>query len=70
MSGEGLTRESEKIEPIVSVQRPRVYPGKTVNINDLIAKVKKDKIKERKEGYIFVGLACFVLLITGIISSF
>ena len=69
MSGEGLLREVQKDEPVL-VQRPRVSVNKTVNINDLIARVKKDKIKERKEGYIFVGLACFVLLITGIISSF
>ena len=40
-----------------------------VNINDLIFKYKKEKAKEKIETFIFVGLACVLVVISGIIVS-
>ena len=42
---------------------------KRVNINNLISRYKKEKAKERKETIIFVGLACALILVSGIIIS-
>ena len=43
---------------------------KKVDINDLLSKVRQEKIKEKKENYIFLGLICGVVAVTGIIASF
>ena len=40
-----------------------------ININDLLHKVREEKIKERKENYMFLGLAVGLLTVTGIIAS-
>ena len=40
-----------------------------VNINNLLSKVRAEKNKERKENYIFLGLICGVVMVTGIIAS-
>jgi len=40
-----------------------------VNINDLLLKVRQQKEKEKKENYIFLGLICAVVTVTGIIAS-
>ncbi len=42
---------------------------KSVNINDLLTKVRHEKKKEKKENYIFLGLVCGVVAVTGIIAS-
>ena len=42
---------------------------KSVNINDLLTKVRQEKNKEKKENYIFLGLVCGVVAVTGIIAS-
>ena len=40
-----------------------------VNINTLISRYKKEKAKEKTETYIFVGLACTLVIISGIIVT-
>ena len=42
---------------------------KRININNLISRYKKEKAKERAETIIFVGLACALILVSGIIIS-
>ena len=44
--------------------------SKKVNINNMLAKVRQEKNKEKKENYIFLSLICGVVAITGIIASF
>ncbi|MDC0216171.1 hypothetical protein OAJ75_03680 [Candidatus Pelagibacter sp.] len=40
-----------------------------VDINHLLAKVRNKEKKERNENYIFVGLVCGVVAITGVIAT-
>ena len=42
---------------------------KRININNLISRYKKEKAKEKTETFIFVGLACALILVSGIIVS-
>tara|TARA_Y100000590_G_C15040299_1_gene758626 strand:- start:335 stop:538 length:204 start_codon:yes stop_codon:yes gene_type:complete len=67
MSGEQLTAKE-----INSNQNLKDSSKKTkkVNINSLLNKVRQEKDKERKENYIFVGLICGVVAVTGFIASF
>ena len=44
-------------------------PEKRVNISNLISRYKKEKAKEKTETFIFVGLACALILVSGIIVS-
>ena len=44
-------------------------PEGRVNINNLISRYKKEKAKEKTETFIFVGLACALILVSGIIVS-
>ena len=43
--------------------------SKKVDINILLNKVRKEKKKEKIEGYIFVGLISSIILVGGIIIS-
>ena len=45
------------------------HPSKKVDINDLLSKVRNEKNKEKKENYIFLGLICGVVAVTGVIAS-
>jgi hypothetical protein len=63
MSGEQLTAKELNETPID-------HSSKKVDINDLLSKVRQEKVKERKENYIFLGLICAVVAVTGIIASF
>ena len=63
MSGEQLTAKDLNKTSIDNF-------SKKVNINNLLAKVRQEKNKERKENLIFVGLICGVVAATGIIASF
>ena len=45
-------------------------PTKKVDINYLLAKVRREKNKEKKENYILLSLICGVVAVTGIIASF
>jgi len=48
-------------------QKTRISP--TVDINVLKAKLRDEKIKERKGNYIFLGIVCGAVAVTGIIAS-
>ena len=66
MSGEQITAKV-----INSTHKTRSIKSKTskVNINNLLSKVRKENNKEKKENYIFLGLICAVVAVTGIIAS-
>ena len=63
MSGEQLTAKDLNKTPIAQ-------SSKRVNINNLLSKVREERNKERKENYIFLGLICGLVAITGVIASF
>ena len=63
MSGEQLTAKELN-------KTLKDYSSKKVDINYLLAKVREEKFKEKKENYIFLGLICAVVAVTGIIASF
>ena len=67
MSGEHL---SAKDLNNISSQATFSKSKKTkININDLLHKVREEKTKDRKENYMFFGLAVGLLAVTGIIAS-
>tara|TARA_Y100000780_G_scaffold172388_1_gene157523 strand:- start:620 stop:823 length:204 start_codon:yes stop_codon:yes gene_type:complete len=66
MSGEQIT--AKVINSNVKTQSIRSKTSK-VNINNLLSKVRKENNKEKKENYIFLGLICAVVAVTGIIAS-
>ena len=66
MSGEQIT--TKVINSNVKTQSIRSKTSK-VNINNLLSKVRKENNKEKKENYIFLGLICGVVMVTGIIAS-
>ena len=63
MSGEQLTAKDLNKTPIAQ-------SSKRVDINNLLSKVREERNKERKENYIFLGLICGLVVITGVIASF
>ena len=63
MSGEQLTAKDLNKTSIGRTSRK-------VDINDLLTRVRQEKVKEKKENYIFLGLICAVVAVTGIIASF
>ena len=63
MSGEQLTAKDLNKTTIDN-------SSKKVDINILLSKVRLEKNKEKKENYIFLGLICGVVAVTGIIASF
>ena len=62
MSGEQLTAKDLNKTPID-------HSSKKIDINDLLAKVREEKNKEKKENYIFLGLICGAVVVTGIMAS-
>ena len=66
MSGEQIT--AKVINSTVKTQSIISKTSK-VNINNLLSKVRKENNKEKKENYIFLGLICGVVMVTGIIAS-
>ena len=66
MSGEQVTTKATN-----STVKTQSIGFKTsrVNINNLLSNVRKENNKERKENYIFLGLICAVVAVTGIIAS-
>ena len=63
MSGEQLTAKDLNKTTIDN-------SSKKVDINILLSKVRQEKNKEKKENYIFLGLICGVVAVTGVIASF
>ena len=67
MSGEHLSaKDLNKISSQAIYSKSK---KSKININDLLHKVRVEKTKERKENYIFLGLAVGLLAVTGIIAS-
>ena len=63
MSGEQLT--------VKDLNKTSIgHSSNKVDINDLLAKVRQEKNKEKKANYIFLGLICGVVAVTGVIASF
>ena len=67
MSGEQTSIDSNYQE-VTAETDTKKRPAK-VDINVLLNKVRKEKKKEKIEGYIFLGLISSVILIGGIIVS-
>ena len=61
-------RVSENTIDHISVTKSKSTSGR-VNINTLISRYKKEKAKEKTDTYIFVGLACVLVVISGILVS-
>ena len=66
MSGEQIA--AKVINSTIKTQPIRSKTS-SVNINNLLSKVRKENNKEKKENYIFLGLICAVVAVTGIIAS-
>ena len=66
MSGEQLT--TKELSKAPEAQSSKRYSAR-VNINNLFAKLRKEKKKQKKENYIFLALICGVVAVTGIIAS-
>ena len=69
MSGEQFTAKVSNNTPEVQLSK-NSNTASRVNINDLLLKVRQEKEKEKKDNYIFLGLICAVITVTGIIASF
>ena len=54
----------------MKVNESQIKSSRTVNINNLMSKVRADYKKQKKENLVFVGLIGSVVVITGIIASF
>ena len=63
MSGEQLTAKDLN-------KNPTIRSSRKVDIQLLLSKVRQEKNKEKKENYIFLGLICGVVAVTGVIASF
>ena len=63
MSGEQLTAKDLNK---TSIDRSL----KKVDINYLLSKLRQKKNKDKKVNYIFLGLLCGVVAVTGIVASF
>ena len=69
MSGEQLTAKESINTSEVQLSK-NSNTASRVNINDLLSKVKQEEKKEKTDNYIFLGLICAVIAVTGIIASF
>ena len=68
MSGEQIT--AKDLNKMSNTQTGSYNSSKKVNINELLSKIRKERTKEKKENYIFLGLICGIIAVTGIIASF
>ena len=66
MSGEQLTTKELNKAPETESSK-RYSSG--VNVNNLLAKLREEKNKQKKENYIFLAFICGVVAVTGIIAS-
>ena len=68
MSGDQLT--AKELNETTEVQLSNSNTASKVNIVNLLSRVKQEKEKEKIENYIFLGIICVVITVTGIIASF
>ena len=66
MSGEQLT--AKELNKNLEARNFRRGQSK-VNINQLLSELRKKETRQKKENYMFVGLICGVVVVTGIIAS-
>ena len=68
MSGEQLTaKESINTSEVQLSNKSKT--ASRVNITDLLSRAREEKNRDKKENYIFLGLICAVVTVTGIIAS-
>ena len=68
MSGEQLTaKESINTSKVQLSNKSKT--ASRVNITDLLSRAREEKNRDKKENYIFLGLICAVVTVTGIIAS-
>ncbi len=67
MSGEQLTSKNLRNPNVNSFNKQK---SSRVNINNLLYRVRAEKVREKRENYVFLGLVVGVLAVTGIIASF
>ena len=67
MSGEQLTSKNLRTQNVNSFNKQK---SSRVNINNLLYRVRAEKVREKRENYVFLGLVVGVLAVTGIIASF
>ena len=68
MSGEQLTAKESINTSEVQLSNQSNTPSR-VNITDLLSRARQEKNRDKKENYIFLGLICTVVAVTGIIAS-
>ena len=68
MSGEQLAAKESVNTSEVQLSN-KSNTASRVNIADLLARARQEKNREKKENYIFLGLICVVIAVTGIIAS-
>ena len=68
MSGEQLTAKESINTSEVQLSK-KSNTASRVNITDLLSRARQEKNREKKENYIFLGLICAVVTVTGIIAS-
>ena len=68
MSGDQLT--AKELNGTTEVRLSNSNTASKVNIVNLISRARQEKVKEKIENYIFLGIICVVITVTGIIASF
>ena len=70
MSAEKILQEEQNLTTITTPVTSEVKFNGRVDINDLLARVRKEKNKVNKENFVFFGLISALVLVVGIILSF
>ena len=70
MSAEKIFQEVQDIADLKTPQLTKVTSSGRVDINDLLARARKEKNKENKINLVFFSLISALVLIVGIILSF
>jgi hypothetical protein len=70
MSAEKIIYEEQNQIDLKTPKLSEVKFSGRVDMNDLLARVRKEKNKEDKEKFVFIGLISALVLVVGIILSF
>jgi len=70
MSAEKIIYEEQNQPVLKTPILSEVKFSGRVDMNDLLARVRKEKNKEDKEKFVFIGLISALVLVVGIILSF
>ena len=63
------SNQTASVETTQVVDAIQAKTSGKVNMKNLISRYKKQKAKEKTETFIFVGLACALVVVSGIIIS-